>query len=220
MQVTSIKVARFMAHRKTLAAMLLAFGLFAFPAQALAQISCDNDGIPIEWKLKKGVVQLKDPRVRDITGNNNDDRASVLGNPGIQNGLGSPGLVTVNSLGLGAFPDEGLGFREIEEEKRNVWKAEYPKGMYEFANKNDLILEIEVTVIGGQASHIVVGPTSSVAVSVEDAGIDAKFYGGNPKSLKQLRGDLDFAVYNLFQLSTAGIHRADISICVNVRGTI
>lgn len=220
MQVTSNTVESFMTHGKTLAAMLLAFGLLVFPSPSLAQVSCDNDGIPVEWKLQRGVVQLKDPRVRDITGNNNDDRATVLANPGVQNSLGSPGLVTVNSLSLGNFPDEGLGFREIEQEKRNVWSARYPRGMYEFANKNDLMLEIEVTVIGGQASHVVVGPTSSVSMSVEDAGIDAKFYGGNPKSLKTLRGDLDFAVYDLFQLSTAGIHRADISICVNVRGTI
>lgn len=220
MQAKFIIAAHFVAHGKTPAAMLLAFCLLLLPVQSFAQISCDNDGVPIEWKLKKGVVQLKDPKVRDVTGNNNDDRESLLANPGVQNGQGSPGLVTVNSLNLGNFPDEGLGFRTIEEEKKNVWTAEYPKGMYEFANKNDLILEIEVTVIGGQASHVIVGPTSTVSMSVEGAGIDAKFHGGNPKSLKQLRGDLDFAVYDLFQLSTAGIHRADINICVNVRGTL
>ena len=158
--------------------------------------------------------------MRDITGDNDDDRESQLANPGVQNGIGSPGLVTVNSLSMAAFPDEGLGFREFEDEKGNVWKAKYPKGMYEFADENDLIIELEVTVIGGQASHVVVGPTSSVSMSVEDTDIDAKFHGGNPKSLKELKGDLGFTVYDLFQLSTAGIHRADISICVNVRGTI
>lgn len=220
MQVTGNSAAIYKAQRETLAATLLAFCLLLVSLPALAQVSCDNDGIPVEWKLKKGVLQLNDPRVRDITGDNDRDRASQLANPGLQYGQGSPGLVTVNGLGLGAFPDEGLSFREIEEVKRNIWTADYPRGMYEFANKNDLILEIEVTVIGGQASHVVVGPSSSVSMSVEDAGIKAKFYGGNPKSLKQLRGNLDFTVYDLFQLSTAGIHRADISICVNVRGTI
>ena len=206
---------------KTSAALLLTCFFVVVSSAIQAQIVCDNDGIEVEFDERNGVVELKEVKVKQIAGGNNDDDREVsLGGSALQTVNYSGGALTVNGLNVSAFPDNGIGSNSIFRSDRNVWTASYPKGMYEFANKNDLILEFEISVAGGQASHIVVGPSSSASVSIDSADIDAKFHGGNPKSLKQLRGDLNFVFTNLLQLTTAGTHRADVSLCVNVRGTI
>ncbi len=205
-------------HHKAPAVLLLALLLLLLSSPSQAQIVCDNDGIAVEFK--KNVVELKDVKVKEITGDKHDDLEVMLANPGTQFGNVNAGVFTVNSLNISAFPDNGITFGEILRDEGNVWKAEYPKHMYDFADKNDLVLEFSVTVSGGEASHIFVGSASTVSMSIADAGIDAKFHGGNPKSLKQLQGDLDFRIYDLLNLTTAGIHRANVSLCVNVRGTI
>ncbi len=205
-------------HRNAPAASLLALLLLLLSSESYAQIVCDNDGIAVQFK--KNTIELKDVAVKEITGNKRDELEVALANPGTQFGNVNAGVFTVNSLNISAFPDNGISFGQIDRSERNIWVAKYPKNMYSFANKNDLVLEFQVTVSGGEASHIIVGPTSSVAMSIADAGIDAKFHGGKTKSLKQLQGDLDFRIYNLLNLTAAGIHRANVSLCVNVRGNV
>lgn len=200
------------------AAALLAAMLLLLSGAAHAQIVCDNDGIAVQFD--DNPVELKDVKVKEITGDKDDELEVVLANPGVQFGNMNAGVFTVSSLNVSAFPDNGITFGEIYRDEGNAWKAEYPKHMYDFADKSDLYLEFEVTVIGGEASHVFVGSASTVSMSITDAGIDAKFHGGKPRSLKQLRGDLDFRIFDLLNLTTAGVHRANISLCVNVRGHI
>lgn len=205
-------------HRNAPAVLLLALSLLLLSSPSQAQIVCDNDGIAVEFK--KNTIELKDVKVKEISGDNDDEREEMLANPGTQFGSINAGVFTVNSLNISAFPDEGISFGEILRDEGNVWEAEYPKHMYDFADENDIVLEFSVTVSGGEASHIFVGSASTVSMSISDAGIDAKFHGGNPKSLKKLQGDLDFRIYDLLNLTAAGIHRANVSLCVNVRGNI
>lgn len=205
-------------YHKAPAVFLLALLLLLLSIPTEAQIACDNDGIVVEFN--KAQIELKDANVKEITGNNRDELELALPSPGVQSGNVNAGIFTVNSLNVSAFPDNGISFAQLDRTERNVWEANYPKRMYEFANRKDLVLEFSATVTGGESSHIILGPSSSVSMSVADAGIKAKFHGGNPKSLKQLRGTLDFRVFDLLNLSAAGTHRADVSICVNVRGTI
>ncbi len=203
----------------------LTLALLICPAVVQSQIACDNDGILVEFDEKNDVVELKKAKVQEIAGKGKKgkkgkDREVDLAHPGVQSGSAVGNRLIVNGLSISAFPDEGIPFAEVLRNERKVWKAEFPKGMYEFNDKDDLRLEFEVTTIDSEASHVVYGPSSSVSLSIHDAGIDAKFHGGNPKSLKQLEGELDFRYFDLLQLSAAGTHRAVISLCVNVRGTI
>ena len=202
------------------AVFLLASWLAFVSTPASAQLACDNDGIDIEFDEKRGSVELKDARVREITGNNRDDRDVSLGNVNRQRANFSGGAYRVDTLSLAAFPDEGIGFASFERDEGKVWRARYPKDLYQFADKDDLVLEIDISVQSGVSTHVVLGNDSWAAMSVEDIGIDAKFHGGKTKSLKELRGDLNFRFFDLLNVSAAGIHRADISICINVRGTI
>ena len=205
-------------HHNAPAVLLLALLLLLLSSQSHAQVVCDNDGIAVQFQNTS--IELDDVKVKEITGNRRDELEVAMANPGTQFGNVSAGVFTVNSLNVSAFPDNGITFGQVDRSERNIWVAKYPKNMYSFANKNDLVLEFQVTVSGGEASHIIVGPSSSVAMSIADAGIDAKFHGGKQKSLKQLQGDLDFRIYDLLNLTAAGIHRANVSLCVNVRGNI
>lgn len=206
---------------KTLAIYSLAFLLLLLPLDSFAQIACDNDGVAVVFDTNGGVVELNDINVREITGNRSDDFDVSLGVAPTQVANYSTGSLRANGLPSSTtFPDNGVNTAQIDRAEKNIWKATYPKGMYEFNKKGDLIVEFEVTVMGGQASHIIAGPVSVVSMSIADAGIDAKWHGGKPVSLKELKGNLDFQLTGLAQSSLAGIHRADVSLCVNVRGTI
>lgn len=204
--------------RKAPAGLLLALLLLLSPSTLWAQVVCDNDGIAVEFD--DNPIELRDVNVKEITGNKRDEVEVVLANPGVQFGNVNAGVFTVNSLSVSAFPDNGISFADIYRDEGRAWTAEYPKRMYEFADKNDLILEFSVTVNGGEASHVFGGAASTVSMSVSDAGIKAKFHGGKIKSLKKLEGDLDFRIFDLLNLTAAGVHRASISLCVNVRGNI
>ncbi len=205
-------------HRNAPTVFLSALLLLLLTSTSHAQVVCDNDGIAVQFK--NSTIELNDVRVREITGNRGDELEVALANPGRQFGNTSAGVFTVNSLTISAFPDNGISFAQIDRSEGRIWEANYPKNMYSFADKKDLVLEFQASVSGGEASHIIVGPASSVAMSIDDAGIKAKFHGGKIKSLKQLQGDLDFRIYDLLNLTAAGIHRANVSLCVNVRGNI
>jgi hypothetical protein len=202
------------------AAMLMTCALLAFSSTATAQLACNEDGVEIEFDDKRGAIELRDVRVREVTGNNKDDRDVMLANPGVQTASFNSGALTVNTLALAAFPDEGIAYNNIVRDEGKAWRARYPKGLYEFADEADLELDIEISVQGNLASHVLLGNSSWAAMSVQDAGIDVKFYGGKNKSLKQLRGDLSFQIFDLLNLTAAGVHRADLTMCINIRGTL
>ncbi|NKB31727.1 MAG: hypothetical protein GKR91_01340 [Pseudomonadales bacterium] len=206
-------------YKKTPVKVVLAFFLLVIPSLAQAQV-CDNDGIVVAFDENNGAVELRDVRVREITGNRrNDIDVSIVG-PGIQSANWTGSEYAVNGLSSSAFPDNGIGSSQVRRRERRVWEARFPRGMYEFNNRNNLNLELVVTVAGGQASHINGGAASVVTLAVADLGTNAQWYGGNPRSLRRLRGHLQFRYTDFMQLSMAGIHRADVSVCVNVRGNI
>ena len=61
---------------------------------------------------------------------------------------------------------------------------EFDKGDYEFADKSDLQLDIQVSVINNQITHVS-GAASSATIESFDSGIDIKWHGGKRNFLKE-----------------------------------
>ena len=88
---------------------------------------------------------------------------------------------------------------------------------YVFDNRNDLDVEIIINVTGDEANHISGGSSSRVSLVVEEGNVSDSWYGRS-NSLKRLRGRLDFRFTDIELLALAGIHRATLGVCVNIRG--
>lgn len=205
---------------KSLAGCLLVICLLALPTQGWAQGWCTSDGIPISFDTRRGAVELDDVKVKEVIGTKDDDFDVNLGASSVQPVNFSAGSLRVTTLSATAFPDNGVRTNQIDRSENRVWSTEYPKGMYEFANKNDLQVDIQISVISGQATHVTGGSASSVSVSVANAGVSPRWHGGKTNSLKSLEGDLNIHYWNLQLLTLEGIHRATIDVCVTIRGNI
>lgn|GEM_PF-4339608 len=185
--------------------------------ETLAQ-ACDVDGVQVEFlRLRNDSLELKEVKAKEIVGRNIKDSALSLGRPAGFYANYEAGLVRVSGITSDDYPDLGLGLARIDRREPNVWEVNFPRGMYEFEKKNDLEIEMFITVEGGQASHIDKGPASTVALEVEPGKVHELWWGGT-NSLRRLRGNLNFTFSNLTDLGAAGIHRAQLNVCVNVRG--
>jgi len=206
--------------KKTPAINLLAF-LFLIPTSAIAQVLCDNDGIQVDFRNEQaGVVTLNDARTREITGSRQSDRAESVSASGFQTTNFVFGKMLVDSLNAATYPDNGIPIAEIDRASNNAWEINFNRGDYEFNNRNDLDVEVTITVSGGQATHVFQGNSSTVSLEVEDANLNTRWYNGGSNSLRRLQGSVNFRFSDLQQLGFAGIHRATVDICVNIRGQI
>lgn len=206
---------------KTPVVLLLAFWMLFYANTSAAQLACLNDGVTIDFQDRGGSVNLRDVRVREITGNRRRNRSVELNGPGTLDGIAAPGSISINSLSQAAFPDEGIPGADFTRRSRRVWEARFPRGLYEFNNRGQLELDIEVTAIGGQAAHVSGGSNSIASVDVTSRGVQTQWYGGgSPHSLRRLRGTLEFEYSDLEQLALSGTHRVRLSICVTVTGNI
>ncbi|MBT8147519.1 MAG: hypothetical protein KJN90_11750 [Gammaproteobacteria bacterium] len=187
--------------------------------ETLAQ-ACDTDGVPIEFRrLRNDSLELKDVKTKEIVGRNIKDSALSLGRPTSIYTSYEAGLVRVAGISIDDYPDIGLNLTRIDRQEPNVWEVNFPRGLYEFRKKNDLEVEMFIRVEGGQAAHIDQGPVSTVALEVEPGKMHETWWGGT-NSLRRLRGNLNFTFSNVTNLGVAGIHRARLNVCVNVRGNL
>ena len=188
------------------------------PSVLNAQIACDNDNVEVEFtRLKGGVLTLNDVKTREITGANNADASIAVRNPGSLSSNYGGGVIYVDGLDAGNFPGSNILQSTIDRRANHIWEADFPKGLYEFRNKRDLRIEVFITVTDGQASHITAGHASAVTLDVDEEKVHEIWWNGSD-SLRKVWGGLTFSYSDLRQLTMAGIHRANIDVCVNIRG--
>jgi hypothetical protein len=202
--------------RKVLAALPLA--LFCYlSGETVAQGVCDADGVEVVFKQQRGgAMELKDVKPKELLGKNFRDAEISLGQAGTHMASYVGGVMQVSSLDPNDFPDHGLSVGGFDRFERNIWEVEFPRGMYEFRNKKELMVEVIATVTGGRAVHVS-GSGSTVSLAVDEGRIQETWWGGS-NSLRRLQGDLYFYYADLLDLGMDGVHRATLDLCVNIRG--
>lgn len=204
---------------KAPAALLLALLLLGTAPIAFSQPACMSDGFAVVFDEKNGSMELDQVRVKEITNDSNRNiRMIGLGNAGIQPARASRGELRVDGLG-NVFPDHGIPGATINRREKNAWEVEFEKGDYEFLDEGDLKLEIQVSVTGGQAVHRG-GGASAVTLSAIESDVDVRWHGGGRLYLKEISGALDFSLTDLMQMGLFGTYRAEVSICINIRGNV
>lgn len=184
-----------------------------------AQVSCSNDA-PVTFPQETGgVVQLQDATVRDLVGPGGGDRAEALTLAGTQDGQAQGGLYRVNTIGTNAFPDDVTALQfEFDRRVNRLFEVNYTQGQYEFANRADLDLQVDLIVPGNVANSVAVGSSSNVTISGQVDNLQVNWYGGRGNSLRRIRGRVTFFYSDFANLTVPGVHRADLTVCVEVNG--
>ena len=88
--------------------------------------------------------------------------------------------------------------------------------MYVFEHRRDLDIDVAFSVRGNK-STAVSGAASSATFTVEQRNVTTQWWG-NSNSLRRVRGMIRFNYSDLHGLGEAGTHRANIDVCMQVRG--
>jgi len=201
---------------KASAAILLAFSL-TFSSAAPAQELCPNDGVRVEFvQVRGGVMELRAAKTKDIFGKNLKD--VNMGAAGTHSTSVQNGKFTVNSLDLNNFPNLNINNNSFQRVDNNVWEANFPRGLYEFRNKNDLRIEVIATVSDGLAMMTEGNEFSAVSLDVDVGKIHEVWYGGKGNTLKIIRGGLNFRFSDFDQLRLAGFHQTNLNVCLKIEG--
>ncbi len=192
--------------------------LLLFSSTRSSAQSCDSDGVSVEFsRTRGGALSLQDVRTKELTGNNWQDQSVRLASAPELTARVSNAVLIARGLDESDYPlDEFVGVR-FDRKLPNIWEVNFPRNLYEFQNKSDLRVEVILTVSAGKAVHVTEGGTSSVALDVQEGMIHEIWWGGS-NSLKTVRGNLEFTFSDIQKLARAGIHRADLNVCVNIRG--
>lgn len=204
--------------RKVLVAMPLALFLIPFN-NSYARLACGSDGLEVKFLQETaGSVEIvKSLSPEDIVGGNwRGVQKPALKSDRRHRANYRNGKLKVDSLDSLSAANYGFKFSGFNHLKRNAWEVEFPRGMYEFDRKEDLVIEVIVAVSKGQASHIT-DSGSSVSLVVEEGSVYESWWSGT-NSLRMLRGDLMFSYSDFVALMADGVHRASLELCVNVRG--
>lgn len=200
----------------TPAAFALALLLFT-SAESWAQ-ACDIDGVPVEFsRLRGGALVLQDVKAKEIVGKNRPDQSVNLAPAPQLTTNRVNGVLHVQGLDENDYPDGGFAAVGFDRKLANIWEANFPRGLYEFRRKSDLRVVLVISVPGGEAVHVTEGGTSTVALDVSEGMIHEGWWGGS-SSLKRLQGNLEFTFSDMQKLARAGVHRANVNVCVNIRG--
>lgn len=160
---------------------------------------------------------LQDVRTKELAGNNQSEQSRSLGTGPALTAVNRNGVLVAEGLDESDFPLDGLGLVRFDRKLPNIWEANFPRGLYEFRDKDDLRVEVILTVSSGEAVHVIEGSVSSVTLDVQEGMLHDVWWGGS-NSLKTLRGNLEFTFSDIQKLARAGVHRADLNVCVNIRG--
>lgn len=199
---------------------LLGVLFLASPSAGFAQ-GCSND-VPVVFRTgPSGSVELRDASVRDITGNNNDDRDVPTNISGPLNTTVVGGALTVDTMGADDFPDDAAALRAgFNRNVNRFWETNYPNdGDYDFANRGDLNLDITYTITNDQVAGTGGGNPSVATITATTNRLRTNWYGGS-NSLRRLRGDVRLRITDLDTLTQASLHRAQITVCIEVTGQI
>jgi hypothetical protein len=196
------------------------FVLVCAPCRVSAQAGCPNDATVTFPNEVAGVVTLQDARIGDVvTGGGNADRAQQLNLAGPQTAQAQGALLRVNSISTNEFPSEAaalqLGF---DRRVNRFFEVNYTNGQYQFANRADLDVQVTFSVPGDVANSVLGGSASRATITPQLDNLNVRWYGGQGNSLRQLRGRVTFRYSDLADLQQPGIHRADLSLCVEVSG--
>jgi len=202
---------------KTLAGLLPAF-LFAGSIQA--QGLCDADGVAVEFvSARGGAISLRQAKTKELVGKNVRAGTIELNFNGTLRTNFRGGVLRAQGLDVDDFPDLNISSNSFERAEQNAWEVNFPRGLYQFRNKNDLQVEMIINVMGGQASHVNQGNTSTVPLAV-DIDNYHEVWWGNSNSLRRLRGSMNFTYSDFENISLSGEHRATVEVCVNIRGNL
>ena len=197
-------------------AFALALLLFT-SAESWAQ-ACDIDGVPVEFsRLNGGALILQDVKTKEIAGKNRPDQSVGLSATPELTTNRVNGVLHVQGLDESDYPDGGFAAVGFDRKLANIWEANFPRGLYEFRRKSDLRVELIISVPGGEAVHVTEGGASTVTLDVSEGMIHEVWWGGST-SLRALRGNLEFSFSDMQKLARAGVHRANVNVCVNIRG--
>ena len=184
-----------------------------------AQVSCSNDATVTFPQETGGIVTLQDATVRDIVGAGGSDRAEALTLAGTQGGQAQGGIYRVNTISANAFPDDVTALQlEFDRRVNQFFEGNYTRGQYEFANRADLDVQVDLIVPGNVANGVGGGSASSVTVTGQLDNLQVNWYGGRGNSLRRLRGRVTFFYSDFANLTRPGVHRADLTLCVEVSG--
>lgn len=205
-------------RQQQLSAILSLTVLLLVPMPVFAQFLCDNDGIEIEFLGEvAGALQLREATARELNVRTPTDQSFAVGSTERLTGRLKGRNIRSSTAGFSGYQIGPItGF---ERALPNAWEAKFPMGRYEFRDKADIELQIMMTIADSQASHYTAGQDSTVTLEVEESRVQKYWYSGT-NSLRVVRGSLELRVSELEKLGAAGIHRATLSVCVNVRGNL
>lgn len=202
-----------------LANISLALLLFS-PISARAQFPCDNDGVEIVFLDEvTGSLRLREATAKEITRPTKNDLALEIGQSDRLIGQLVGQTIRTRTRGFSGIPSGFGGNMGFERFLPNAWEARFPQGMYEFRDKREIEVEVQVTVADRKASHFLNGESSTITLEVTEGRVQKSWYSGT-NSLRALRGGLDFRFSDIQKLGAAGIHRATLSVCVSIRGNL
>lgn len=188
--------------------------------RAAAQAGCPNDATVTFPNAVAGVVTLQDARVGDVVaGGGGADRAEALNLTGTQTGQVQGGQLVVNSISISEFPGDALALQTGFDRRVNrFFEVEYSRGQYEFANRADLDVQVTFFIPGDAANSVIPGSSSSATITPQLDNLQVNWYGGQGNSLRRLRGRVVFTYSDFADLEQAGVHSADLTLCVEVNG--
>jgi hypothetical protein len=199
--------------------LLLGGVIFATPLTSVAQ-GCTSD-VPIVFRTSNsGSVEFRRATVRDITGGNRGDQevAVDIGGPLSTGVRGS--VLTVDGMGADRFSSEAANLSGGFNRRLNqFWETRYARNSYEFANRGDLDVNVTLTVVDNQAKALGGGNPSAATVTATSSQLQTQWWN-NTNSLRRLRGDLRFRYSDFETLAQAGLHRAQLTVCVEVTGQL
>jgi len=197
------------------------FFLMSLPLLAVAQPSCPNDAVVTFRDEVAGVVTLNNAQVRNVVrGGNNDDRSVRINLGGTQDGQVQGNRLVVDTIGLDEFPTEASAVRPgFNRTVGRFFEVNYSNGQYVFTDRADLDVEVTFTVLGDEASSTLAGSLSRASFTPELRNLNVAWFGGS-NSLRRLRGQVRFRYSDLQNLEQPGVHRANLTVCIEVNGAI
>jgi hypothetical protein len=189
------------------------------PAGSWAQLSCSSDAPLTFLQATGGVVELQDATVRDIAGAGGSDRAEALTLAGTQGGQAQGGQYRVNTISTNEYPDDFTAL-ELEFDRRvnRFFEINYTRGQYEFADRADLDVQVDLLIPGNVANSVTGGSASYATITGEVDNLNINWFGGRANSLRRIRGSVTFRYSDFANLTQPGVHRADLTVCVEVSG--
>lgn len=196
------------------------FVLVCTSQRVAAQAGCPNDATVTFPGEVAGVVTVQDARVGEVlVGGGGADRAQALNLVGQQTGQVQGGQLVVDSISISEFPDDAAALETGFDRRVNqFFEVNYTRGQYEFASRADLDVQVTFFVPGDAANSVIPGSSSSATITPQLDNLQVNWYGGQGNSLRRLRGRVVFTYSDFANLEQAGVHSADLTLCVEVNG--